>query len=261
MTLTADECIEGFDVTCSQSWSWRKALITRLGELCDDSRVAVAIAQLCNALEDDHLRASELRSRADSSLRHLLRLLPLDERLHRALTYLAHPRRSRRRVGLAVLRETENPALSEEIMAYAREHRDADALRCGLLLGAKIEDPAWALELSDDDYLSTRVLQAALDQPALESFADDYPKEFIWAVGRGRATRYGKKVTLMLEQLLSKPPEDHFSYSKWKDHVGIAFWTLARLGLRDHVLRLAKAEAEVREALAASLFRGSDALL
>ena len=89
-TLNAKEVLAAFEISCEQPWSWRNALVRRLAEIADsDSEVIAVATSICDALEDDDARESRLRSRADASLRHLLRLLPGREQARRGVTYLS----------------------------------------------------------------------------------------------------------------------------------------------------------------------------
>lgn len=250
-TLTAKEVRAAFDTTCEQTWSWRNALVRRLGDIADsDPDVTAIVNSICDSLESDDQRAPRLRSRADASLRHLLQLLPPKEQARRGLTYLSSPRASRRQLGLKVLRVAGDVGIVDRLMRFAALNKDLDALFTAVSLGARVGEPDWALEIAGDDYIAARILQTILDQEDIARFSAAYPRALVWAIGRARSKSHSGIVREILASLLRNPPQDIQHFSRWRDRVGIAFWTLGRLGLREDILHFSTLENAARQALA-----------
>ena len=249
-TLNAEEVLASLSISCEQPWPWRKALVGAAAEIADTDPNVVAVAtSLCDSLENDDKRVSRLHSRADASLRHVLRLLPATEQAHRGLEYLSHPRSARRKLGLRVLRAAGHGGVAHDLIAVARAHKDFDALFSAIVLGGKVDDPDWALELAGDDYIAARILQTILDQESIARFNEKYPRALAWAIGRARSDRHSEIVRGMLRATLSNLPSDYRSFSRWKERVRIAFWALGRLGLRADILHFAELEASARRTL------------
>jgi hypothetical protein len=171
----------------------RNELLIRLEELelSKEQIEAVATAVRTLATYGDTLPSRE-KLRVDATIARIVKTLPRETANELVRPFLDHARRARREIAYKSLKNIGvTLALANDLIANFQRTGDEQMLE----LIARTEDVVtkvdaeFLLQNLSDEYWRTRVLAALLrelPQRAVE-LAGDYPKEFIWAVGRAKS--------------------------------------------------------------------------
>ncbi len=249
-TFDARGTVSVFDPEFCQPWKHRQAIYRRLQRLRDDGAdVSDAARALVEALEDDTMRKTPQRGRADLALRYVVPLLPQNEAVSRALRYLDHRRRTRQGAGRRVLRYAQAPETSEELMHRGLRNRDSGLIVMALRLGAVPPDVDAALTIVGDGPAASRLIEHNVDPVKVMTYAERFPSAVLRYIGRTQDQKLASLAVGMTENMLASP----FSHTFFRGYeqeqmIGLGFWVLGRLGLRDDIVRLEVAESERRRA-------------
>jgi hypothetical protein len=201
----------------------RNELIARLWSQVDDLSLRVIVERVLETglsqVEKNKLKAmvrdlisssesvlSHDKPKIDRKLKYLLRLLDKPDAAEFAFSFLDHSRQGRRNVGYDVLKRTGiTPLIGCKLIENYKNTRNEDLLILVLQSPeiVKSMDYHYLLRESSEDYWRMRVLESLLqssDERKAQEIADEYPIEFVWAVGRLR--HHGSLA--FLRQLLTK---------------------------------------------------------
>jgi hypothetical protein len=223
--------------TFCQPWKHREAIYRRLGRLHDEGADMSVVRRLVGICEDDNIRDASVRGSADNGLRKLLPLLPRDEMIARARGYLTHHRHNRRETGRRVLVTLEASEAADFMLHRGLMDHDETLIRSAFRLGADCSDLDAMLPLVGDGTIASRLIEKHAEHINIGCYAEKFPSAVFRYIGRTRRHDLGPLVIQILEQLLSEP----FSYFRGVevgDLIGLGFWTLGQLGLREDIIRL-----------------------
>ncbi len=171
-------------------------LLIRLAELELTQEQIEAVANVVRMLAayGDTLRSRE-KPRVDATIARIMKTLPKDTVNELVRPLLDHARRARREIAYKLLRHT---GVTVEMADHLIDifHRTGDEKMLELIartasVVAEV-DAEFLLRNFPDEYWRVRVLEALLHhrpQRAVD-LAADFPREFIWAVGRVKADSY-----------------------------------------------------------------------
>jgi hypothetical protein len=249
-TLDARGTVSVFDPEFCQPWKHRQAIYRRLQRLREGGAdVSDAARALVDALEDDAMRKTSQRGRADLALRYVVPLLPQNETVSRALRYLDHRRRTRQGAGRRILRYVEVPGTADELMHRGLRNRDSGLIVMALRLGAVPPNVDAALTIVGDGAATSRLIEHHVDPAKVPTYAERFPSAVLRYVGRTQRHELASLAVRMTENMLAMP----FSHTFFRGYeqeqmIGLGFWVLGRLGRRDDIIRLEVAESERRRA-------------
>lgn len=174
----------------------RGELLIRLAELelTQDQIEAVADAVRMLAAYGETVPSRE-KPRVDATIARIIRVLPQETANELVRPLLEHSRRSQRDVVYNSLRRIGITArLAHDLIAIFQRTGDERMLELIARTANVVPevDAKFLLQNLSDDYWRMRVMEALLHhlpQRAVE-LAADYPREFIWAVGRARTSSY-----------------------------------------------------------------------
>jgi hypothetical protein len=171
----------------------RNELLLRLEELelTQEQIEAVAnVVQMLSAYGDT--LPSRDKPRVDATIARIVKALPQDAANELVKPLLGHPRRARRDIAYKSLRHVGvTLELANELFAVFQRTGDEKMLELIARTSNVVPevDVEFLLRNLSEDYWRVRVLEALLrhrPKRAVE-LANEYPKEFIWAVGRAKA--------------------------------------------------------------------------
>lgn len=132
---------------------------------------------------------SSLKARVDRILLRLVRMVPSELAVRFAEPFVDHPRKGRRKWAYAALRDKQiSGAIAAKLAKNFRETGDQDALELIARNPERVPEVGadFLLNNLNEKYWRTRVLEALLmyDRPTALSLSQQYPFEFVHAVGR-----------------------------------------------------------------------------
>lgn len=229
------EVLENFDITFSQYYKIRFALIDRLMELCDEDETNIRVAQrlLQVLLKQEFLIPSHKRRSLDNIIAQLVALLPPIEQTSHGIQFIQHRRSSRRRAGLMILSKDFQPEYKQMFLDIFSRFHDEWALTTLSRVDIDISDIA-EMMLSNIQrlYEQARVFEKLLSQDYKMGIelASEYPIAFVWGTGRAKCDKALPDVIRILHQ---KETENDY------EHYGLIVWALGRLRARTELWRLA----------------------
>lgn len=223
--LSSSELFARLKILWKDPYSTR--IVSRILEIAlspeEQSELEQTVHQIISTSED---LPSKEKARIDRKLRRLILALPLESAVEIAKTFLAHKRKSRRNLGIEVLKVVGvDKELAEQFIARFRETGEQEYLEMIARSARVIPELDFIFLLSNltERYWRMRVIEGLLRiQNHLDSkIAYQYPFEFTYATGR---LQYRENLPI-LEELLNKNKEDLEFFS-------IFAWTAGKLGAR-----------------------------
>jgi hypothetical protein len=174
----------------------RDDLLVRLGELKLTHEHIRTVANVVRRLASygDTLPSRE-KARADATIARIIRTLPKETANELIKPFLDHPRRARWEIAYKSLKHIGVTVdLAQHLIANFRRTGDERMLELIARTDDVVAEVAaeFVIQNLSEEYWRTRVLEALLHrqpQRAVE-LVGDYPKEFIWAVGRVKANSH-----------------------------------------------------------------------
>ena len=208
-------------------------LLIRLAELELTQEQIEAVVNVVRMLAayGDTLRSRD-KPRVDATIARIIKTLPKDTVNELVRPFLDHARRPRRETAYKSLRHT---GVTVEMANHLIDifHRTGDEKMLELIartasVMAEV-DAEFLLRNFSDKYWGVRVLEALLHHRPQRAadLAADFPREFIWAVGRVKADSY--------LPLMEKLVNIHFTNC---DILSIYIWTLGQLRAERQLERL-----------------------
>jgi len=248
-TMNAEQVAALLEPSFAQPWKHREAIYRRLSRLHDENAVGAVVRGLIAILEDDALRDARYRGSADGGLRKLVPLLQRDEAITRALGFLTHRRRSRRETGRRALLALAASEAAQTMLELGLAAHDDDLVRAALRLGAGFDNLDMMLRIVGDGADASRLIERQADQLSVSDYASQFPNAVFRFIGRARRFDLGWLAVEMLERLMAEPfRHEFFRDYNTDDLIGLGFWTLGQLDLRDDIIRLESADTIRRAA-------------
>jgi hypothetical protein len=203
----------------------RSEVILRLSELELSEQQLIKLADAVRVLAHvgDRLPSRE-KSRVDSALGRIIRILPRSVANELVEPFLDHPRRSRREIAYRSLRQVGVTVEMARKLIQAFE-RTGDENLLELIARSSETVPKvnalFLLEKLSEDYWRVRVIQALLRHAPTRAIelASSFPREFVWALGREKA-RAQLNIAI---QLSREHPRDI-------EFLSLFAWALGQLG-------------------------------
>jgi hypothetical protein len=116
-------------------------------------------------------------------------------------------------------------------------------------LRCRTPDVDAALTIVGDGAAASRLIEHYVDPVKVLTYAERFPSAVLRYIGRTQDHKLAPLAVGMTESMLASP----FSHTFFRGYeqeqmIGLGFWVLGRLGLRDDIVRLEVAESERRRA-------------
>jgi hypothetical protein len=211
----------------------RNELLFRLTEVDFSDDQIETIAEAVRELADyGEVVPSREKPRVDGTIARILQVLPQKTANELVRPMLKHRRRARREVAYKTLRRVGVTAeTANDLIGVFRQTGDEKALELiARTASIAATDAEFLLQNLSEDYWRVRVLEALLlhhPRRAVE-LAADYPREFIWAVGRTKSVTH----LTVLERMAATKRKDH-------ELLSLYAWSLGQLGAKRQLEALA----------------------
>jgi hypothetical protein len=190
------------------------------------------------------------KARMERYLKRLLRQLSAEAAVRVAGDFIEHPRKSRRQLAFDVFARTGiTPELTERLVSryHANKEQECLELLARFPIALSSLTPSFLLRELESEYWRARVIQNLLAQGAHEfqRIPEEYPHEFVHAVGRARSR-------IHLKTMLKVFPDN----SRNLDFLGIFAWALGELRCAKHLTLVEEALSEIEMELQATFKQG-----